>query len=362
MIETATGNLLKAHAEALVNTVNTKGVMGKGIALQFRDVYADMYAKYLEDCKAGRVQLGKMHVFDLGGLVDEGPRYIINFPTKGHWKSSSKLDDIEEGLRDLLRVVADLKIGSLAMPPLGCGNGGLAWSDVKPKIESAFRNAPDVKVLLFAPNGAPPAGEMPRQTKRPPLTVSRAVLLLLMDRYLKGLLGPFVTLLEVQKLMYFMQEAGQKLKLNFTAGKYGPYASNLRFELHRMEGHFISGFGDGAESPDKPIEVLPGSVDEAYEYLARNDDANRRMDRVTKLIDGFEDSFGMELLSTVHWVMMKNPKARESAEVAIQDVQAWNTRKRFLMKPGHLEKAWARLAIEDWNLTSQSLDDHVAVH
>lgn len=356
MIEIATGNLLRAPAEALVNTVNTVGVMGKGIALQFRDVYADMYRRYVEDCQAGRVRLGKMHVFDRGALVEDGPRYIINFPTKGHWKARSRLSDIDEGLSDLVRIVQELDVRSIALPPLGCGNGGLKWSDVKPKIEAAFSALPCVRVLMFEPTGAPPAAEMPRRTVHPKMTDSRAILLVLMDRYLKGLLDPFVTLLEVQKLMYFMQEAGQPLKLQYAAGKYGPYAGNLRFELQRMEGHLTSGFGDGAENPDKPLELLPGAVEQAYDYLARRDDVNKRMDRVTRLIDGFEDTYGMELLSTVHWVMMHNPDARQTADSAIRGVQAWNTRKRNLMKPAHLQKAWERLAREDWNFASATLD------
>lgn len=356
MIEIATGNLLKAHAQALVNTVNTKGVMGKGIALQFRDVYGAMYQKYVQDCNAGRVQLGKMHVYDLGAMVEDGPRYIINFPTKGHWKSKSKLLDIEKGLRDLTQRIRELNIESIALPPLGCGNGGLEWSDVRPKIEAAFQALPDVKVLMFEPKGAPPAAEMPRTTTRPSMTDARAILVLLMDRYLKGLLDPFVSLLEVQKLMYFMQEAGQSLKLDFSAGKYGPYANNLRFELHRMEGHMVSGFGDGADDPEKALELLPGAVDEAFDRLARKDDVNKRMDRVAKLIDGFEDAYGMELLSTVHWVMTHNPDARKYPAAAIRDVQLWSNRKRALMKPEHLQKAWDRLAREEWNFSSASID------
>lgn len=356
MIEIASGNLLTAPVDALVNTVNTEGVMGKGIALQFREVYDEMYKRYVEDCKAGRVQLGKMHVFDRGAIVADGPRYIINFPTKGHWRARSRLKDIETGLEDLVRVVRERDIRSIALPPLGCGNGGLDWADVRPKIEAAFAKLPTVNALLFEPKGAPPAAEMPRKTRRPVMTDSRAILILLMDRYLRGLLDPFVTLLEVQKLMYFMQEAGQPLKLEYTAGKYGPYARNLRFELQRLEGHLISGFGDGAENPDKALELLPGAVDEAYDRLARRDDVNKRIDRVAKLIDGFEDTYGMELLSTVHWVMVHNSEARAEPEVAIRDVQAWNTRKSVLMKPGHLLKAWERLAHEDWNLASASLD------
>jgi O-acetyl-ADP-ribose deacetylase (regulator of RNase III) len=356
MIRPGEGNLLLAPVEALVNTVNTEGVMGKGIALQFREAYGDMYRNYVDACKGGRVRLGKMHVYDQGALVKDGPRYIINFPTKGHWRSKSKLSDIEAGLRDLVRVINEYGIRSIAVPPLGCGNGGLNWSDIKPKIESAFESLPEVEVVLYAPNGAPPAAEMPRGTSRPQMTESRAVLIVLMDRYLKGLLDPFITLLEVHKLMYFMQEAGQPLKLHYEAGKYGPYARNLRFELQRMEGHYTSGFGDGVERPEKELQLLPGAIDDAYEFLARRDDVNKRVDRVKALIDGFEESYGMELLSSIHWVMTQNEEARARPEAAIRDVQAWSARKRGLMKPEHLQRAWERLANGDWNLSAASID------
>lgn len=356
MITTGRGNLLLAPAEALVNTVNTEGVMGKGIALQFREAYSEMYERYVADCKARRVQLGKMNVFDRGAIAVDGPRYIINFPTKGHWRSKSRLADIEAGLRDLARVVQELGINSIAVPPLGCGNGGLNWLEVLPLIENTFAKLPGVEALVYPPAGAPPAAEMPRHTSKPPMTEARSTLVLLIDRYLKGLLDPFITLLEVHKLMYFLQEAGQPLKLEFEAGKYGPYARNLRFELLRMEGHYLTGFGDGVESPDKQLELLPNAVDAAYDFLSQRDDVNKRFDRVAHLIDGFEDSYGMELLGTVHWVMAHNPKAREYPEVAIREVQQWSPRKQRLMKAGHLEKAWARLAKGDWNMNSASID------
>jgi O-acetyl-ADP-ribose deacetylase (regulator of RNase III) len=356
MIKRGTGNLLLAPVQALVNTVNTEGVMGKGIALQFRDAFTEMYQRYVEDCKAKRVQLGKMNVFDRGALVTDGARYVINFPTKGHWRSKSRLLDIESGLQDLARVIRDLDIRSIAIPPLGCGNGGLKWSDVRPLIEQTFAELADVEALVFEPVGAPPAADMPRATTKPPMSQSRAVLILLIDRYLKGLLDPFVTLLEVHKLMYFMQEAGQPLKLEYEAAKYGPYARNLRFELLRMEGHYTVGFGDGVENPEKQLELLSGAVDEAHDFLARKDDVNKRLDRVTNLIDGFADSYGMELLSTVHWVMAHNTAARADGAVAVREVQQWSSRKRGLMKPGHLLKAWQRLAKGDWNLNSASID------
>lgn len=150
MIELARGNLLTAPADALVNTVNTVGVMGKGLALQFRETYPAMFQAYRTDCEAGVVRLGRMHVFDLGGLVG-GPRWIINFPTKGHWRDPSRLADIESGLTDLVTKVGQLSIQSIAIPPLGCGLGGLDWKDVRPRIEHAFLNLPKVRVLLYEP-------------------------------------------------------------------------------------------------------------------------------------------------------------------------------------------------------------------
>lgn len=152
MVQISRGNLLLAPVEALVNTVNTKGIMGKGIALQFKQAFPAMLRNYEKACKAGGVQLGKMHVFDLGGLVD-GPHWIINFPTKGHWREQSRLTDIETGLEDLVATVLRLGIRSIAIPPLGCGNGGLNWADVRPRIEAAFVNLPNVNVLLFEPDG-----------------------------------------------------------------------------------------------------------------------------------------------------------------------------------------------------------------
>jgi O-acetyl-ADP-ribose deacetylase (regulator of RNase III) len=150
MIETTRGNLLKAPADALVNTVNTVGVMGKGIALQFRQAYPEMYRAYEQACKKGEVRLGEVQVFDLGGLVG-GPRWIINFPTKGHWRDGSRLADIERGLANIVAKVRELNIRSIALPPLGCGNGGLNWKAVRPRIEEAFAELPDVRVLLYEP-------------------------------------------------------------------------------------------------------------------------------------------------------------------------------------------------------------------
>jgi O-acetyl-ADP-ribose deacetylase (regulator of RNase III) len=172
MIEDARGNLLQADAEALVNTVNTVGYMGKGIALQFKQAYPENFRTYAQAVRRGEVQPGRMLVVPTGFVTN--PRYIINFPTKRHWRGRSRIEDIEAGLESLVTEIKRLRLRSIAIPPLGCGNGGLDWSDVRPRIERALEKVPDVRVLLFAPRGAPAAEDMPIRTRWPNMTTGRA--------------------------------------------------------------------------------------------------------------------------------------------------------------------------------------------
>ncbi len=349
MIETTQGNLLKAPAEALVNTVNTVGVMGKGIALQFRQAFPEMYRAYEKACKDGEVNLGQVQVFDIGGLVG-GPRWLINFPTKAHWRSKSRMVDIENGLADLVVKIRNLRIRSIALPPLGCGNGGLDWKEVRPRIENAFETLPDVRVFLYEPVGAPKSAVMPNRTSRPKLTLGQAALVGLMDRYLKGLLDPFVSLLEIHKLMYFLKAAGEYLpRLTFEKSLYGPYSPDLRHGLIRMEKHLTRGFGEGSDKPSTPVELLPGAIEAAEAFLSKLPETKIRIDRVTTLIEGYEDPYGMELLSSVHWVMQHEAGARENVDIAVNGVRNWNDRKRHLLKPEHLKLAWKRLQVQGWD-------------
>jgi O-acetyl-ADP-ribose deacetylase (regulator of RNase III) len=348
MIETTQGNLLKAPAEALVNTVNTVGVMGKGIALQFRQAFPEMYRAYEKACEDGELRLGEVQAYDLGGLAG-GPHWIINFPTKGHWRADSRVADIETGLIDLVAKVRKLHIRSIALPPLGCGNGGLEWKVVRPLIEKAFAELPEVKVLLFEPVGAPKSAAMPNRTKTSKITLGQATLVRLMDRYLRGLLDPCVSLLEIHKLMYFLKASGESLpKLSFEAGIYGPYSPDLRHSLIRMENHLTRGFGEGSDKPTTPIELLPGSVEAAEIFLTNLPETKSRMERVAQLIEGYEDPYGMELLSSVHWVMQHEAGARESIDKAVHGVRNWNDRKRRLLKAEHLKLAWERLRDQGW--------------
>jgi O-acetyl-ADP-ribose deacetylase (regulator of RNase III) len=151
MLELVTGNLLEADAEALVNTVNTEGLMGKGIALQFKKKYPDMFEAYQRACKEGLVRPGRMHVYERREMIN--PRYIINFPTKRHWRSLSRIEDIKTGLRALSEEIRKRHIKSIALPALGCGNGGLDWSEVLPAIRSALADLTDVRLLVYPPTG-----------------------------------------------------------------------------------------------------------------------------------------------------------------------------------------------------------------
>lgn len=343
MIQLTQGDILNADAEALVNTVNTVGVMGRGIALQFRKAFPENFKAYALACQAQQLQPGKMFVYDRKRLVN--PRFIINFPTKRHWRSKSRIEDIQTGLVDLVNVVQQHQIGSIAIPPLGCGLGGLNWEEVRPLIIAAFASLPAVDVLLFEPAGAPQAAVMARAKKIPNMTVGRAALLGLMRRYLAAVMDPAVTLLEVHKLMYFMQEAGEPLRLQYSKGPYGPYAENLRHVLSHLEGHFISGYGDGEDRPDKPLELLPNAAEQAETFLTTHEATRNRFERVGNLIQGFETTFGMELLATVHWVATREQAA--TAEEAVTQVHAWNRRKQ-MFEPRHIHLAWARLDEAGW--------------
>lgn len=343
MIQLTQGDILKADTEALVNTVNCVGIMGRGIALQFRKAFPENFKAYKAACDAGQVKLGKMFVYDFNSLYN--PRLIINFPTKRHWKNNSHIEDIKSGLITLIEVVEQRQIRSIAIPPLGCGLGGLDWAEVRPLIIEAFQATPGVNVLLFEPAGAPQSTAMVKDDKVPSMTVGRAALLGLMRRYLAAVMDPTVTLLEVHKLMYFMQEAGEPLRLKYKKATYGPYAENLRHVLSLIEGHFISGYGDAEDLPDKPLELKPYAAEQAETFLAEHEGTQQRFDRVADLIKGFETTFGMELLSTVQWVNAQEEASTE--EEAIQKVYGWNNRKR-MFEPRHIRLAWRRLDETGW--------------
>lgn len=344
MIELTSGDILKDEAEAIVNTVNCVGVMGRGIALQFKNAWPENYKAYEAACTRKEVQPGRMFIFEIGQLA--APRYIVNFPTKRHWRGNSRIEDIESGLVALVSEIKVRNIHSIAIPPLGSGLGGLDWNEVRPLIEKYLAPLAGVAVRIYEPKGAPQTDKMQHSRKVPKMTPGRAALVELVNRYMKGLLDPTISLLEVHKLMYFMQVAGEPLRLKYMKGPYGPYAENLRHVLHAIEGHLISGYADSGDDPEKLLSLVPGAVEDANAFLDAHQETRARFGRVDALVEGFETSFGLELLATVYWITQQEPMVGNQADVVAR-THAWNERKRQF-SPRQIGIALNVLADKGW--------------
>ena len=306
MIHYTEGNLLDAEAEALVNTVNEVGVMGKGIALMFREAFPKNMEVYEAACKSGGVRVGRMLTTENHALV--GPRWIINFPTKKHWRNPSKLEWIQDGLRDLAAVIQELGIVSIALPPLGCGQGGLQWADVRYEIERAFAPLDGVDILVFAPTRV--YQNTPKQEGVEILTPARALIAELVRRY-SGV-GLDCTNLEIQKLAWFLQrviaayQLPDLLKLTFQPNKFGPYADGLRHLLNSLDGSYLHGTKRLADAgPLDLIHFDDAKRADVEAYLTHSaTEFLPALESTSKIIDGFESPLGMELLATVDWLLV----------------------------------------------------------
>jgi O-acetyl-ADP-ribose deacetylase (regulator of RNase III) len=350
MITYTTGNLFDAPAEALVNTVNTVGVMGKGIALMFKERFAKNMQEYAKACKEKRVVTGKMFVTETGELV--GPRWIVNFPTKQHWRARSKMEWVTEGLKDLHQFIIDNEVRSIAIPPLGAGNGGLNWEDVKPEIETALSDLVDVDIFVYEPTDK--YQNVTKKSGVKKLTPARALIAELVRRY--WVLGMECSLLEIQKLAWFLQRVIEseglknELKLSFKANNYGPYANNLAHLLNALDGSYLK--SDKRIPDSSPFDVIWFN-DSKKEYVqaflcSEAQEYSSALEKIDKLIDGFESPYGMELLSTVDWLLV-NEECEPTVESIQQGMKAWSAgkkwgeRKNKLFKPNHIEFALNRL-------------------
>jgi len=325
MIQYTQGNLLDADVEALVNTVNTVGVMGKGIALMFKDRFPNNMRAYAEACKGKQVQTGKMFVTETGEL--SGPRWIINFPTKQHWRAKSKMEWVEEGLVDLRRFLLENNVTSVAIPPLGAGNGGLNWHEVRQKIEAALGDMEGVNVLVFEPTRQ--YQNVAKRTGVEKLTPARALIAELVRRY--WVLGMECSLLEIQKLAWFLErvieqtESDNPLKLAFKANQFGPYADRLRHLLDALDGSYLRCEKRIADA--SPMDVIwfdDSKKEKLQSYLNSKEMMPyiHALERTTKLIDGFESPFGMELLATTDWLITKE-HCETTIESLIEGMKHW---------------------------------------
>lgn len=344
MIRFLSGDILSADAEALVNTVNCVGIMGRGIALQFKNAFPGNYELYREACDRGELVPGRMFVVPTNQITN--PKWIVNFPTKRHWRGNSKIGDIVAGLEDLRKFIVLNDVKSIAIPPLGSGLGGLNWADVRPMIESYMASLTGVDVQVFEPYANSNTRPAYKAAKPPSMTPGRAALVSLVHRYLGGLLDPAISLLEVHKLMYFMQMSGENLRLTYVKGHFGPYAENLTHVLRAIEGYYLTGYMDGGDNPEKSLELVPGAHHEAAEYLKGTaEETHTRFRRVSKLVDGFEAPFGMELLATVHWVATE--ESANTTPLAVDAVHSWSERKRKFSER-QISIAFDRLQGQGW--------------
>jgi O-acetyl-ADP-ribose deacetylase (regulator of RNase III) len=352
MITFTEGNLLDAKAEALVNTVNTVGVMGKGIALMFKEAFPENFRAYADACKSKEIRVGSVFVTERHNWVG-GPKWIVNFPTKQHWRNPSKIEWIKEGLQDLKRFLIENEIRSIALPPLGSGNGGLDWNNVKPVIEEALGALPGIEVMVYEPtaryqNVAKPAGVEK-------LTPARALVAELLRRY--SVLGFECTLLEIHKLAYLLQRriisagGSSPLKLEFRADKFGPYAPTLGHLLNDLDGSYLhcekrvadAGVLDSIWFEDSKKEIVSLFLKTAATEFTS------ALDETTSLIEGFESPLGLELLSTVDW-LLNHDKAEPTRESVKSGLQLWlgggeaSERKLRLFEDDFIDLALSRLA------------------
>lgn len=324
MITYTTGNLLDAEVEALVNTVNTVGVMGKGIALMFKERFPANMAAYAQACKAGEVQTGQMFVTETDELM--GPRWIVNFPTKQHWRAKSQLQWIIDGLADLRGFIERNQVRSIAIPPLGAGNGGLDWTEIKPHIEQALGDLQGVEIIVFEPTAK--YQNVAKRQGVEQLTPARALIAELVRRY--WVLGMECSLLEIQKLAWFLERAIESegidnpLDLRFEANSYGPYADRLRHLLNGLDGSYLK--SDKRINDSDPLDTIwfnDAKREKVALYLKTEAKAYLpALEKTAKLIDGFESPFGMELLATVDWLLSQSQSAPDPASL-MEGVSHW---------------------------------------
>jgi len=324
MIKYTKGNLLESDVEALVNTVNTVGVMGKGIALMFKERFPINMSEYANACKDKEVVTGKMFITETRELM--GPRWVINFPTKKHWRNPSKLEWIEEGLDDLKEFILCNKVKSIAIPPLGAGNGGLDWAIVRAAIEKHLSDLENIEILVYEPTEQYQNVAKKKGVQK--LTIPRALIAELVRRY--WVLGMECSLLEIQKLAWFVERVIERenlensLNLNFSANNYGPYADRLRHLLDGLDGSYLK--SEKRISDSDPFDVIwfdDSQRDNVSAYF--NSDGKEflpALEQISKIIDGFESPFGMELLATVDWLLFRE-NIQPELDAVMDGISQW---------------------------------------
>ncbi|WP_026969783.1 type II toxin-antitoxin system antitoxin DNA ADP-ribosyl glycohydrolase DarG [Algoriphagus terrigena] len=339
MIHYKKGNLLDSGADALVNTVNTVGVMGKGSALQFKNTFPENYKRYKAACQSKSLDVGQLLIVEEKTLL--GEKTIINFPTKKHWKSPSKYDYVSSGLVALRETLPKLRVSSVAIPPLGCGNGGLDWGIVKPMIENALDGL-DMDIFVFEPNEEiKELLKKEESTKTARLTPARAMLLYLMFQYES--VGDQSCLFVANKLAYFLQRTGENLRLNFEAHHYGPYTVQLNHVLMYLNGVYLNGMEQNTQGPFDPLELNYEKWGEIKDYVDTrlSIEQKARLSSVTRVIKTYESTYALELLASVDFVLNSGPVT--DSDDLVSKLKSWNRRKNELFAREDIEIAQKHL-------------------
>src|SRR5665647_276942 len=331
MIEYITGNILESKAEALVNTVNTVGVMGKGIALQFKKAYLNNFKVYQKACEKGEISTGKMFITRDSNL-SSGEKIIINFPTKTDWRKPSEYKYIVEGLTDLAKVIEKEQIKSIAIPPLGAGNGGLKWEKVKTIIADKHGYL-DIKISVYEPT------EQIKEylkKERVKLTDARALLLYVLYDLIKN--GEYVSEFSSEKVCYFLQRfgAGKYFKLEYAPNFYGPYSGKVRYLLNAVNGNYIMGYSDMNKKPFEPLTLVADGYENVKKHIESNTELLSIAQKTISFLQGFYSDFALELLSSIDYIIAKHQTFEK--QIISQKLEEWSDRKRSLFSnPRYLD-------------------------
>lgn len=317
------GNILESEADALVNTVNTQGVMGKGIALQFKNAFPSNYKIYQDICRNGDFQIGDLLIVEENGLIS-GKKIIINFPTKTSWRKPSEYSYIEKGLEKLVQVIEDKKFNSIAIPPLGSGNGGLNWEIVKKMIEDKMSHLP-IDVFIYEPNS-----QITEKLKeeRVQLTDARAMLLFMLYKLVAN--GEFVSEFSSEKICYFLQRFGAKehFKLDYKPNFYGPYSGKVKYVINYLNGSYIMGYSSMDKKPFETLDLVSDGFEKVESYILSKPELVQIVNRTESFLDGFYSEFALELLSTVDYISLN--KETFDLEIIKSELESWSERKRTL--------------------------------
>jgi len=344
MIEIRRGDLFDAEAEALVTPVHCAGIMKRGLCRQFKERFPENTRQYKAACDTGTLRPGDVLVHDRGGLFgdQDGPRYVLNVATKDHWTDTARLAGIEAGIDSVVDEVKTRDVGSIAVPALGCGGGGLDWADVRPLLTVSLAALDAQDALIYAPRSASTnssAGERSRSS--PTMTQGRALLLAILDAYATP--DDDLYTHAAHNLAYLLQCDGEDLHLEFKLSPQGPHAPGLTAVLRRIAGYFIIEYDP--EHPDAPFRLRPSAVTEANDVVAARPTGADRFERVHHLLGGVSSDDDLSCLATVLWITRRNSEIRHETEAV---VQALHDRHDFSASQERVTAAWRRLRNRGW--------------